>query len=247
MKPGMFLAGFWLATLGMAQSKEPISTDRPDFTEGATVVPLRSIQLETGFTYQWSRPEFSFSGPEALLRYGAGPRTEFRLGIPDINWQRAGGQSSNGFGDIYIATKLQMGPLKNGDDFALIPAVNLPSRDTNFSSRSVDPELKVCWGRDLKHGWGVSAMAYGLYTTDAQGRLFVFQQTISFDHDLSERLAMFTEYAGTFSARTDPDHVAHIGFLYLLSPDVQIDIHGGVSMNGSDHKPFLAAGYSVRY
>jgi len=230
-----------------AQDRDPIATDRPDFTESALVVPHRMIQIETGFTYQWSRQAFVLSGPEALFRISTGARSEIRIGIPDMNWQRSGGTTSNGFSDTYVGSKIQLGPLKNGDDLALIPAITLPSRDSNFSSGSVDPELKVCWGRDLNHGWGVTAMAYGLYTTDTQGRLFVYQQTVSFGRELSERSAVFLEYAGTFSGRTTPDHVIHFGFLYQPTVDTQFDIHAGFSTNGPDRQPFIAAGYSVRY
>lgn len=167
------------AAIAGAQSKEkpsePIATDRPDFTESALVVPRNWIQLETGFTYQWTKQAFTLGAPEALFRISASDKSEIRIGVPDFNWQRGGGVTARGWGDTYLGMKIQLGPLKNGDDLAIIPAVTVPSRDTNFSSGSYDPEVKLCWGRDLGHSWGVSAMAYGLYTTDAQGRLFVYQ------------------------------------------------------------------------
>ncbi len=232
---------------GKAQPAEPIVTDRPDFTESALVVPYRWMQIETGLTYQWTRQSFSLGLPETLFRISTGQKSELRLGLPDFGWTNNNGLKSSGFGDAYIGAKYQLGPFANGDEFALIPAVTLPSRVGGYSSGTVDPELKVCWGGSLSDVWAVSAMAYGLYTSDAVGRVFAFQKTISFGKALSERSGVFFEYAGSFAVRTSPAHVLHAGVVYRTSSNTQFDIHGGFTMNGPDREPFLAAGYSIRY
>jgi hypothetical protein len=251
MKRITLLSIFALACMAFAQDKakptEPIVTDRPDFTESSIVVPLRWLQMESGFTYQSFRGGSSFSAPELLFRYGYASRAELRLGLPDYNRLRADGETFYGFGDTYLGAKFQLGPLPNGDDLALIPAVSLPS-DTDFSSGSVDPELKVCWSRDIGGKWSVAAMAYGLWTTgENEDRIFVFQPTISFGRELTERLGMFIEYAGVFVRQSRPDHIAHLGFAYRPTPKSQFDLHGGIFLNGSDRNPFIAAGYSIRF
>lgn len=230
-----------------ATPQDPIVTERPDFTESAVVVPYRWMQIETGLTYQWTRQAFTIGVPETLFRMSTGQKSELRVGLPDFGWSRSGGVTTTGFGDVYLGAKFQVGPFANGDDFALIPAITLPSRGNDFSSGSVDPELKVCWGRSLSELWGVSAMAYGLYTTDSIGRVFVFQSTVSFGREVSERSSMFFEYAGNFAARMTPSQVAHVGFAYRPTPNTQFDIHGGFTMSGREQEPFLAAGFSIRY
>lgn len=134
LRPTALLPLLTLTCLGVAQ--ERIVTDRPDFTESSLVVPLKRLQLESGFTYQSLR----FSAPELLLRYGLAPRSELRLGLPDY-------KSS----ETYLGAKFQL------DGFALIPAVTL-------SSSSSDPELKICWSTEIGGGWSVASMAYGLWT-----------------------------------------------------------------------------------
>ena len=42
--------GLLLALLARHQVAPPITTDRPDFTESSMVVPLGSVQVETGLT-----------------------------------------------------------------------------------------------------------------------------------------------------------------------------------------------------
>lgn len=230
-----------------ATPKDPITTDRPDFTESSVVVPYRWLQIESGFTYQASRSAFSFGAPEILARYGFSTRAELRVGLPNYNHMRADKASSYGYGDSYLGIKYQIGPLRNGDDMAIIPAVSIPSNDKNFSSTTLDPEVKLCWSRDLGSEWTVSAMAYGLWTTDTDKPVFVYQQTVSFGKGIADKLAVFMEYAGTFSKIGMPDHVAHVGIVYQPTANTQFDIHGGASVNGQDRSPFIAAGYSIRF
>lgn len=230
-----------------AEPTEPIETDRPDFTESAVVVPFRWLQIESGLTYQTARGSRDLSGPEALFRYGFRPKVEMRIGLPDYNVARAGGRRFTGFGDLYLGAKLQLGPLRDGSDLSIIPAVFVPDGNRDFSSGAVDPELKVCYRRDLGGPWGLSVMEYGsLPTVDGRHR-FTFQQTASLGRELTERLGMFVEYAGTFSRFDRPEHVAHVGLAYRPSRDSQFDVHGGETLGGSDRRPFVAGGYSMRF
>jgi len=246
-----FAAAFVLAVAASAQEKakptEPIATDRPDFTESGLVVPAGWLQTETGFTYQFLRHGSNFGAPEALLRYGLNSRAELRLGLPNFGVQRLGGDKFSGFGDTYLGTKLQIGPLKNGDDLSLILAAFLPTGAASQSSDSVDPDVKLCYSRPLTPRTSLSVMEYAAYTTDERGRTLVFQQTASVGFELTEKFAAFTEYAGTFGARLAPDHVAHAGFTYQPTANSQYDIHFGFSMNGPERAPFVAAGYSFRF
>lgn len=226
---------------------EPLITDRPDFTESPIAVPRGRLQLESGISYQWRNGGAVASGPELLARYGLRRRIELRLGLPDYGRAVTRGRAVSGFGDTYVGVKLPLGPLPGGSELALIPAVSLPSRRAPLSSGSVDPELKLTWSRALARGTDLSLMAFGLWTTADDRRRAVLQQTVSLGHDLGERLGMFIEWAGTFARGASADHVAHVGLAYLIGADMQVDIHGGASVNGTDHAPFIAGGYSVRF
>ena len=226
---------------------EPIVTDRPDFTESAIVVPLRRVQIETGFTYHSSRTAFALGLPETLFRISMGTKSELRIGLPDYNWQSSNGVRTTGLSDLYLGMKLQIGPFANGDDFALIQAINLPSKVAPFSSQTIDPELKVCWGRSLSAVWGVSAMAFFLCSSDEIGRQLVTQTTVSFGRELSKQSGVFFEYAGTYAKRMEGNHVVHVGWAFRSTPDTQFDVHGGFRLSSVDSEPFIAMGYSVRY
>src|SRR5688572_6026289 len=81
------------------KEREPIATDRPDFTETAIVVPRGSLQIESGFTYEKaSSGEKIFSLPELLFRWGIGEKTELRFVAPDYIRVWDNGRTS-GIGD----------------------------------------------------------------------------------------------------------------------------------------------------
>ena len=225
---------------------DPIVTDRPDFTESSSVVPAGTLQIESGLTFQRFPGGSVLSGPELLMRKSVGSKSEVRLGLPDYSLLRANGARAAGWSDIYLGAKFQIGPLANGDGLALIPAISVPSGNDDFSTGSLDPELKVCWSRELNEEWAVSGMLYGLWTTENGRRTGVLQTTLSFGRRLSEKTAAFFEYAGTFQ-RSRPDHLAHIGMTFQPDSNRQWDIHAGVPVSGPDRLPFIAAGYSVRY
>ena len=247
MRNWMGLVAIGVTSISFGQTKDPIVTDRPDFTESAIVVPFKRVQIETGFTYQWSRSAFTLGLPETLFRISTGTKSELRIGLPDYNWQSSNSVRSAGLSDLYLGMKLQIGPFANGDDFALIPAINMPSKVDPFSSQTFDPELKVCWGRSLSAVWGVSAMAYFIYASDDTGGQLVTQTTVSFSRELSGQSGMFFEYAATFANRMEGIHVVHVGWAFRPTSDTQFDIHGGFSLSSIDSEPFIAMGYSVRY
>lgn len=244
------LASFKTAAFAQAplqEKREPITTDRPDFTEAAIVVPRHYLQIENGFTYQSSRRVYSLSGPETLFRYGVADRFEMRLGLPDYNRQRTGGLTATGFSDLYLGAKYQIGPCGNGWELSVIPAMFLPTGQHDFSSGGIDPEIKLCFSRDLSPKWDVSGMFYGSLPTENGRRNATLQTTLSFGWDLGRKWRMFNEYAGTFSRHAGPQHLYHSGFTYLIHEDMQFDVHYGYGLNNNVPQSFVGAGLSFRF
>lgn len=230
-----------------SEEPEPIVTDRPDFTESAIVVPRGQFQIESGLTYLFGRSDRNVNLPELLLRWGAAPKFEWRLGLPNYNLARLNGANMSGFGDTYLGAKFQLGPTRNGYDISLIPAAFFPTGSRDFSSRTVDPEVKLCVSKELNSRWGVSGMLYGALTTQDGRRNSTLQTTVSFGHTLTARLHSFYEYAGTFPERGDNEHFLHSGLTYLLTTDSQLDFHFGFGVSPAAPRSLIAAGYSFRF
>src|SRR3954463_3132626 len=70
--------------------KEPINPDRPDFTNGPSLVDPGHLQIETGYTYTRLGEEISQTLGEILLRYAFNDRVEGRLGLNSYQWIDSG-------------------------------------------------------------------------------------------------------------------------------------------------------------
>ena len=121
----------------------PLVTDRPDFTEGAVLVPRGTFQFEMGTTYQRHDVGYAVSGPELLLRYGLRRRVELRFGLPDYARESLPNNIASGFGSTYLGAKLALGSFRGVGEVAIIPAVSVSLGNGTFTSRSVDPALKM--------------------------------------------------------------------------------------------------------
>jgi hypothetical protein len=233
---------------GRGQAAPELVTDRPDFTESSVVVPRASLQLESGLT--WERAgdgARTLGGPELLLRYGVGRRTELRLGLPGYFHVRGGGGPAAGFGDTYLGVKYQPGPTRPGLDLAIIPALSLPTGSRQLSSRAVDPEVKLTWARELAQAWSVSGMFAFFWPTEDGRRNFTWMPTVSLGHELGGRWEAFLEYAGELPRRGGNRHVLHHGYAYALSPTSQADLHLGIGLSPAAPDFFLGAGFAIRY
>jgi hypothetical protein len=235
-----------LAALSPAFADGPIETDRPDFTEAATVVPRGRLQIESGFTALRQRGARSVGLPETLFRGGVDGRWEWRLGLPSYFDAREGATSLRGFGDTYLGAKFQLGPTKSGLDISLIPAVMLPEGRAGLRSEAATPEIKLCLARDLSEKHTLSAMLYGAWPKEEGRRNATLQSTLSLSTALSERLGAFTEYAGTFARRGDSEHLAHLGLTYQPTSEMQWDIHFGFGNGSGGSSRFIAGGFSIR-
>src|SRR5947209_17780543 len=91
--------------------EEPINPDRPDFTNGPSLVAPGHLQLETGYTYARTGSERSISLGEVLLRYARDDRWEARLGLNSYDWIDTGVPGErriSGFEDPFVEVKVRL-------------------------------------------------------------------------------------------------------------------------------------------
>lgn len=231
------------------QEEEPeLLTDRPDFTETSFVVPPRSLQLESGFTWtdEPGKGGHTLNLPELLLRYGVGPKTELRFGAPDFVRSGRSGSRNNLFGDTYLGIKHQLIESGKGYGLALIPAVTIPTGSGDASSGGIDPELFLAWSKDLNERWSIAGLLGAAYPREGFGRTFHFIPTVSLGYSVSDRIGTFFEWAADFAPGRD-SHLLHHGYTYALSPRSQVDIHFGFGVTRVAPDFFIGAGYAIRF
>jgi hypothetical protein len=107
-----------------ANAQSTIATDRPQITSSSIVVPCGSLQFENGFQDTSNGGQQAFDFPETAVRLGIASKTELRFGVPDYfyNYDTAP-PFGNGFSDLSLGFKQQLGPTRGGFDVSLIPSV----------------------------------------------------------------------------------------------------------------------------
>ncbi|HEY5316026.1 MAG TPA: transporter, partial [Pirellulales bacterium] len=133
-----------------------INTDRPDFTDVATVVGKGVTQIETGYTYNYlddhTMQVQSQSFPESLLRYGTSDRFEWRmkwLGYLDnrtVDAANGAALSQSGGSDLTVGfkwiaiTQDNWRPLQS-----IVTRLGVPLGSTNFSADTIEPGISyIC-------------------------------------------------------------------------------------------------------
>lgn len=246
----------WLACSpipGLAQEDEPedrppLTTDRPDFTENPLVLFHRTLQIESGFTYEKGSDGVKFfNAPETLLRYGAWEKTELRLGLPNYFRAWRSGASTSGFSDTYLGLKHQLVGSDRPLTLALMPGITVPTGSGAFTTGAVDPEVQFIWGRGLDDRTDLAGLFAGFWTKDGAEREFTWRATVSVARSLGGPWGTFLEYAGDYFPGSGDSHVVHNGFTYAVTPDSQVDLHYGFGLSRAAPDFFIGAGYVVRF
>lgn len=259
MMPGMRRFAYWLLLLaltlevraqgcGRGAASISIATDRPQVTNSSIVVPCGSLQFENGFLESGGGGQRTFDLPETSVRLGVAKRTELRLTAPDyfFNQSTASGQA-DGFSDLVVGLKQQLGPTWGKFDVSVIPSVSLPSGADRISSHGYDPLVQVPWSRALSSAWTVAGMFSAMWPTDGARRNVTGQSSVYFDRQITPPWDAYVEYSGVFPQRGTPQHAIDFGTAYKPSPHQQLDLHCsfGLSAAAPDHS--IGVGYSVRF
>ncbi|VTU01467.1 Uncharacterized protein OS=Blastopirellula marina DSM 3645 GN=DSM3645_16740 PE=4 SV=1: Phenol_MetA_deg [Gemmataceae bacterium] len=245
------------------EKEEPLTTDRPDFTEASSTVGRGRVQLEAGYTFTRDRSgdatSRSHSYPEALLRVGAvADWLEFRLGQ---NFGHAPVDSPNGvFGtggaeDLYLGVKLGLTEQKQVlPEVALILQTTVPTGHRDFTSSKLQPGFNLLYGWDvIEDRLSFAGSSQANRALDATGHGYVeLAQSLTAGYTLTERLGAYTEWfaffpTGALAPGVGPQQYLDGGFTFRLTPNVQFDVRAGVGLNRQSDDYFAGTGFAIRY
>lgn len=252
-----------------AAAKEPLVTDRPDFTEASSVVGLGVVQLETGYTHIYRDDEFdqsithSHSFPEVLLRIGIHEGAELRI-ISSYLWQENidAGVRSTPEGGLPLGLGFKFQLLRNEGwvpETALISGITLETGAKEFRTEDTDFNMVLLYSWELPCGWtlggnsGFTTFTEDIpvlpATTDRDGHVILFQ-SIAMGRSVTDSIGMYIEYFGLYTAGRRENFPANFidgGFTYLLNNDVQFDIRAGKGLNNHADDLFTGVGMSLRF
>lgn len=237
---------------------EPLTSDRPGFSDGVNILPVGMVQLESGFSLSGQTDGFSvdrtFVGGSPLLRLGIGHRTEFRFGGDGFRLyshrgadarERAGGASDFSVGAKFgLVSERGLRP-----EIALISLTSLPAGDSRFTSSGIDPTLKLAWSKSLSETTTVAGNVSASSLSDSGGRFA--QRAVSFQlsRGVWRKWGGFWEaYLVTPVARGgDRVWTFDTGVSHPLGRGAQFDFSVGQQIVPLARSWFAGAGLVVRY
>jgi hypothetical protein len=232
-----------------ANAQSPIATDRPAITSSSIVVPCGSLQFENGFQDNGNGGPQIFDFPETWVRLGIASKTELRFEVPDYFYSNNDFAPAfgNGFGDLSLGFKQQLGPARGGFDISLISSLSFPTGANLISSHGYDPTVQLPWSRSLTKHWTVAGMFSVMWPTEGRRRNLTGQSSVDFDRQLTKRWDAYVEYSGSFPQRGGPQNVIDFGTAYKITLHQQLDFHCNFGLSGATPDHSIGFGYSVRF
>ena len=237
--------------------KDPINPDRPDFTNGPTLVDPGHLQIETGYTYTRMGEESSQTLGEILLRYAFNDRWEGRLGLNSYQWidPGMGERRISGFQDPLVEVKIRLNDAEAEHRPHGVPAMGLlvsttiPVGEKALTADVWQPRAALALHWDLPANWSLESNLGGSRLTDGDRRFDQLFASLSAGFQLNEKLGGFLEgYAfSRENADGDTTEYADVGLAYLLSNDLQLDIRVGTGFSQLHPNWFTGLGLSVRF
>jgi len=230
-----------------SDAQSTISTDRPQVTASSIVVPCGSLQFENGFAVTGNGGQQTTDFPETAVRFGIARKTELRFSVPNYFYNfDTGSGFTNGFGDLSMGFKQQLGPTRGKFDISLIPSVSLPTGANLISSHGYDPTVQLPWSHGLSKNWTVAGMFSVMWPTQDGRHNATGQASMYFDRQLTGPLDAWAEYSGAFPQRGGPQHLINCGASYNLSPHQQLDFHLTFGLSAATPDYAIGLGYSFR-
>lgn len=236
-----------------------ISTNRPSFSDSATLVPANHLQVETGYTFtgrsrNGTRTE-RHAVPEVLTRYRLLERLEGQLLWSGFVRQdtHAGGTSTHdsGAGDPGLGIRV---PIE--DQHGWMPTLALGASatlglgdDTFGTGNHTVPTGKVLWSYAFDGGLGLGGNFVVGHLHDGQERFEQVAASVYGTLVLGDRTSVFGEYfvVTPYANGTGPAHSIDGGVLWLASRTVQLDARIGCGLNDEADDFFAGTGISFLF
>lgn len=237
---------------------EPINPDRPDLTNGPSLVIPHHLQLETGYTYTRTGSEKAQSLGEILLRYAFDDRWEARLGLNSYDWIDSGvpGEKRiSGAEDPFVEVKIRLNDADAKNRPHGMPALGLlvqttvPVGSRALTSDVWQPTITLATHWDLPADWSLENNVGYSRGADGDRRFDQLFASASAGFQLNEKLGGFLEgyLFSKESADGSATHYADAGLSYLISKDLAVDIRVGKGLDEPHPNWFTGLGASYRW
>ncbi len=254
---------FLISLTTAAQSgTEPaeLDSDRPNFTQAATVVPYRTLQLETGLGYEKNNSDDektqNYLYLTTLIRIGILKKAELRV---NFDFEQANQMSvtssgslgretkERGFDNVQVGTKIALVEAKGFlPDIGLLAYVTLPIGLKEYRPPHAAPSLQVLFNShfsdkvELQYNFG-----YRKHKDETDYLVQLLYSASAIVH-VTENLQGFAEFQAFKPHRQAAENSVAGGFMYKLLPNLQFDILGGIGVSEVAPDYYTAAGVTWR-
>jgi hypothetical protein len=238
---------FYNIALVKSQSIAPIATDRPDQTECPFIVPKGYIQAENGLTYEKVNANSkSMAYPSILWKYGISENTEFRL-ITEFVSEKAFSIEKKGLTPITVGFKTKI-----AEEKGLMPLISFighlsiphwASEDMKVNYYA--PSFRFTMQHTLSDKF---TLAYNLGAEwDGETPQPTFIYTLTSGCSITEKLGAYLEVYGFAPQKQLADHRFDGGFTYFITPNVMVDVSGGLGLTENAPESYMSLGFSYRF
>lgn len=226
-----------------ARAQNAMSTDRPDFTEAAVTVGQGTFQVEAGATRQTVGDASLMTTGEGLVRYGLRPRFELRLGLPSLI---SGDGIDSGLSDMSVGVKWNLASMDNGAEAGLIASVSLPTGDDNFTSDDPNPTVLLVASKPLNDKLSLAAQISSTLMKAGDDWKAFWMATTVLSAPVTDQLSAFVELRADAPPFGDNRYLFHAGFVFPVSENFQVDLHGGTGLDDASGDEFFGLGFAFR-
>jgi hypothetical protein len=240
---------------GAVEAQEaPLVGDRPGFTDSASVLEPRRVQLETGYTHTEADEVESEAVGELLLRIGWTEKLELRLGFNSYVTTDTPAGEISGFEDPSIGIRLKLS--EGAERFhlfkpeaALLLGTSLPIGAEEFGSPHFQPttKLSLAWALGDRLSLG-SNLGVGWISADGDQYLEGVA-SLSLGVAVTGSLGAFIEYYAYLpeSSAGSADQYVDAGLAWVVTNDLQLDIRAGTQVGAGETDFFVGAGVAYRW
>jgi hypothetical protein len=246
---------FFAVALYAQQQVPDLVTDRPNQTESAAIVPKHFLQIETGFILENDENEISrnksFNYNTTLLRYGLWDNFELRLSAAflgeNISKKNSDfSQNTAGFSPLHAGFKVKVVEEKGlRPDIAFLGGLELPfTAGSDYKPSYTAATMRFAFSNTLSERL---SLGYNLGVAwDGETAIPDYFYSVSLGIGFLKNLGMFVESFGTIPEAGTAQHQIDAGFTYLLTPNFQVDVSGGIGLNEAAPDNFISFGLSYR-
>ena len=223
---------FFLSNINCIAQETTINTDRPDQSDGVSVVPVGKFQIEEGITLA---KETTLS--DLALRYGITRSTEVRL-IFEVGKELI----KEGLKPVTLGMKQKI--IEQYGIFPSITFVGYLSYDQLATKDFQDDEwsfqTKLAFENELSDRFSLG------YNVGTANKFENLDLSLNLGCAATPKVTAFIEYFSTID-RINSEHNVDMGVLYLITPLFQADVALGHSIFANDDRFFTSFGLSYLF